>query len=106
MVRRYPKQLHKILQGVPGMVEAFFKIGKSRTFGKVLKENPITTLVKFDPFEFSREEIIELMAHGFSFNKYKLELEEKGIDRAGIIKRHNIKHDVIFVGKDTDDRQK
>lgn len=77
--------------------KAFFNIAQARMIGQVLKKNPLTTLIEFDPFEFSREEIIDLMASGFSFNRYEVALEEQGVTHGGTIKRHNIKHNVFFV---------
>jgi len=79
------------------MQKAAFNLGKVRTVGEVVKPNPLTTLVRFDPFDFSEEEKLELMVVGYSFNKLVLDMEEAGITHEGIIKRHNIKHSVVFI---------
>lgn len=78
------------------MEYAVAKVNAARVLGTVVKRNQKTTILKIDLPRFTPEEVIDLMITGTSINKLYYELGEKGLNRPGTIKRHNVKHQVVF----------
>jgi hypothetical protein len=78
------------------MEYASVKIANARVLASVVKKNKLTTVVDLLYPEFSPEECIELMIRGTSFYKFTHEMEQVGFTKPGRVKRHNIKHEVIF----------
>lgn len=62
--------------------------------GTVLKENPLTTVVKLEPTAMIETLRTWFMEHGVSMTEYRNMLREIGITRDGVTKRHNLKHRV------------
>jgi hypothetical protein len=67
--------------------------------GTVLKENPLTTVVKLDPESLITAIRTWFMENGASVTEYRRMLRELGITRYGITKRHNLKHRVTYAGQ-------
>jgi len=78
------------------MEYAVARVSAARVLGTVVKRNRKTTILKIDLPRFTPEEVIDLMVTGTSINKLYYELGEKGLKGPGTIKRHNIKHQVVF----------
>jgi hypothetical protein len=69
-------------------------VGKGRYMCEVIKQNPLTTVVKIDPVSLINELRLYFMENGISMRTYREMLREYGITRKGISKRHNLKHAV------------
>lgn len=76
---------------------AFADLGKGRTHGKIVKPNKKTTIIDFNPQNFSREDELYHMHNGISLQSHKEKLQEQGLTRPGRVKRHNSKHNVVFI---------
>jgi len=77
-------------------MKAVADVGNTRVVGEVIKENPLTTLIKVDP-----ESLIKLlrsyfMENGVSLTEYYNHIRSLGLKRNGVTKRHNIKHRVTL----------
>ena len=73
-------------------------VGKARVIGTVLKSNPLTVVMKLDPIALMESLRTWFMEHGVSMREYRNMLKELGITRAGITKRHKLKHRVALCG--------
>ena len=73
-------------------MKAICNIGKGRYICDVIKENPLTTVVRLDPKGLMEELRMYFMENGISMRSYREMLREYGIKRSGITKRHNLKH--------------
>lgn len=71
-------------------------VGNGRYMGELVKENPLTVVMKLDPEGLIKELRSYFMEHGISMRSYREMLKEHGITRNGIIKRHKIKHMVRY----------
>ena len=71
-------------------------VGSTRVVGEVIKENPLTTLIKIDPESLIKVIRSWFMENGASMVEYRAMLATHGITRKGITKRHNIKHRVTL----------
>jgi len=66
-------------------------VGKTRVIGTVVKENPLTTVMKLEPVTMMETLRSWFMENGISMTEYRRMLKELGINRNGITKRHNLK---------------
>lgn len=69
-------------------------VGKTRVVGVVVKENPLTTLIRIDPDGLIKVLRSWFMENGVSMTEYRNMLKEHGITNGGTIRRHNLKHRV------------
>lgn len=72
-------------------------VGKARVIGTVLKNNPLTTVVKLEPIALMATLRTWFMEHGVSMVEYRNMLKELGITRDGHTKRHNLRHRVEII---------
>jgi hypothetical protein len=71
-------------------------VGHTRVLGKVVEENPLTTVMKIDPESLMRVIRSYFMESGISLTEYCAHIKELGLSRNGVTKRHNIKHRVTI----------
>jgi len=79
------------------MKRAVANVGKTRVLGDVIKENPLTTLIRIDPEGLIKVLRSWFMEHGVSMTEYRNMLKEYGITKGNTIKRHNLKHQVEII---------
>jgi hypothetical protein len=76
------------------IVKAVCDLGSTRVVGEVIKENPLTTLVKIDPKSLIKVLRSYFMENGISLTEYYSHIKSLGLKRNGVTKRHNLKHNV------------
>lgn len=81
-----------------GVLNAVADVGSTRVVGRVVKINPLTTVIKMEPTSWMKVFRRYAMENGCSMRSYKEMLKGYGITRDGIIKRHNLKHRVVLCG--------
>ena len=81
-------------------IKAVADVGKTRVIGDVIKMNPLTTLIKLEPESLIKVLRTWFMENGVSMTEYKNMLNEMGIKRNGLTKRHNLKHRVSICRED------
>ena len=69
-------------------------VGSTRVVGTVIKENPLTTLMKIDPESLIKVLRSYFMENGISLTEYYDHIKELGLKRNGVTKRHNLRHRV------------
>lgn len=74
-------------------------VGSTRVVGEVIKENPLTTLIKIEPESLIKVIRNWFMENGISVTEYYRDLKAMGINRDGTTKRHNLKHRVTYAGQ-------
>jgi len=79
------------------MEHAVVRIAGVRVIADVVKKNEKTTIVSYNPFNFSGTQIMKMYELGHTIEQYKKDLAELGINRSGITKRHNVKHGVVII---------
>jgi len=74
-------------------------VGSTRVVGTVIKENPLTTLIKIEPESLIKVLHSYFMENGISITEFWRDMKAMGINRNGITKRHNLKHRVTYAGQ-------
>jgi len=69
-------------------------VGNTRVVGDVIKQNPLTTLIKIDPESLIKVIRSYFMENGISITEYHAHIKSLGLKRNGVTKRHNLKHRV------------
>jgi hypothetical protein len=71
-------------------------VGNTRVVGEVIKENPMTTLMKVDPESLIKVLRSYFLENGVSLREYYAHIQSLGLKRNGVTKRHNLKHRVMI----------
>ena len=71
-------------------------LGSTRVVGEVIKQNPLTTLIRIDPESLIKIIRSYFMENGISLTEYYDHIRELGLKRNGVTKRHNLKHRVMI----------
>jgi hypothetical protein len=71
-------------------------VGSTRVVGTVIKQNPLTTLIKIEPESLIKVLRNYFMENGISLTEFRQEMKALGVKRNGITKRHNLKHRVTL----------
>jgi hypothetical protein len=69
-------------------------VGNTRVVGEVIKENPLTTLIKVEPESLIKVLRSYFMENGISLTEFYNHIRSLGLKRNGVTKRHNLKHRV------------
>ena len=69
-------------------------VGNTRVVGKLVKQNPLTTVMKIEVSSLMDCIRSHFMENGVSMTEYRNMLKKHGITRDGVTKRHNLKHRV------------
>jgi hypothetical protein len=76
------------------MVKAVADLGNTRVVGTVIKENPLTTVIKIEPKSLIKVLRSYFMENGISLREFYDHIKSLGLKRNGVTKRHNLKHNV------------
>jgi hypothetical protein len=73
-------------------------VGSTRVVGTVIKENPLTTVIKIEPESLIKVLHNYFMENGISITEFWRDMKAMGIKRNGTTKRHNLKDRVTYAG--------
>ena len=80
-------------------MKAVADLGNTRVVGTVIKENPLTTLIKIEPKSLIKVIRSYFMENGISLREFYSHIKSLGLKRNGVTKRHNLKHRVEICGE-------